>query len=337
MLEVQINPGLVLWPIERSGSRQLEIGLRSNSDQPLRGRLRFDLDPQWPEVASQEFAIEDPGGTRVLSVNVTLPATVEPGRRTLSVVAELENGEEFEFSYPLIRYPHVRPLPLKRRAESQIQVLDLELPDLNRIGYIRGASDRVPEVLSEIGIDVELLSAETLESGNFSGFDAIVVGSRAYETDSALRAANSSLLNYVRLGGLLVVQYQQYQFIDGGYAPFPLEIARPHGRVTDENAPVAVLDSSHPVLNRPNRLGPADWQDWVQEQGLYFASTWDSAYQPVLALRDPGQPEQRGSLLVADVGEGVYVYTGLSFFRELPAGVPGALRLFANLLALGDR
>jgi LmbE family N-acetylglucosaminyl deacetylase len=180
ILEVQINPGLVLWPIERSGSRQLEISLRSNSDRPLRGRLRFDLDPQWPEVASQDFAIEKPGGTKVLNVNVTLPAMVEPGRRTISVVAELENGEEFEFSYPLIRYPHIRPLPLKRRAESEIQVLDLELPDLHRIGYIRGASDRVPEVLSEIGIDVELLSAETLESGNFSGFDAIVVGIRAY-------------------------------------------------------------------------------------------------------------------------------------------------------------
>jgi hypothetical protein len=335
-LEVQINPGLVLWPIEGSGGRQLELGLHSHSDRPLRGRLRFDLDPQWPKVADREFAIEDPGGVQVLNVKVTLPATVEPGRRTLSVVAELEGGEEFKSSYPLIRYPHLRPLPFDRRAESEIQVLDLELPDLQRIGYIRGASDRVPEVLSEIGLDVELLSTETLESGSFSELDAIVVGSRAYETDPALRAANSSLMDYVRLGGLLLVQYQQYQFVEGGYAPFPLEIARPHGRVTDENAPVEVLDSSHPVLNRPNRLGPSDWQGWVQERGLYFPSTWDPAYQPVLALRDSGQPEQRGSLLVARVGKGMYVYTGLSFFRELPAGVPGALRLFANLLALGD-
>jgi LmbE family N-acetylglucosaminyl deacetylase len=333
-LEVEIDPALILWPIQSSVGRQLRVGLRSHSDQPLRGRLAITLEPKWFEIPGQEFAL-DPGSTGVVRVDLNLPEQIPPGRNRLSVVAELESGQKFGSSYSLIRYPHIRPQPLVRQAETVIQVLDLELPELSRIGYIRGASDRVPEVLSEVGLEIELLTAETLESGDFSRFDAIVVGSRAYEIDPALRNANSSLLAYVQQGGLMVVQYQQYQFVAGGFAPFPLEIERPHGRVTDENSPVELVDRSHRVLNRPNRLDSSDWQDWVQERGLYFASTWDPAYEPILVLWDPDQPPQRGSLLVAEVGNGTYVYTGLSFFRELPAGVPGALRLFSNLLALG--
>jgi hypothetical protein len=141
----------------------------------------------------------------------------------------------------------------------------------------------------------------------------------------------------VEQGGTLIVQYQQYQFVRGAYAPLPLEIERPHGRVTDESSPVRVLEPDHPVFGHPNRLASADWEGWVQERGLYFPSTWDESYVPLLALQDEGRPEELGSLLVASVGEGTYVYTGLSFFRELPAGVPGAFRLFMNLLALGER
>ena len=334
-LEVEIDPELILWPIQSSVGRQLRVGLRSHGDQPMRGRLQITLEPSWLEIPSQEFSL-NAGATDVVRIDLKLPAEIRPGRNRLSVVAELESGQRFESSFPLIRYPHIRPQPLVHQAEVEIQILDLELPELSRIGYVRGASDRVPEVLSEIGLEIELLTAETLESGDFSEFDAIVVGSRAYEIDDALRKANSNLLAYVRKGGLLLVQYQQYQFFDGSYAPFPLEIGRPHGRVTDENSPVEVVDGSHRVLNKPNRLQPSDWQDWVQERGLYFASKWDPAYEPILSLRDLDQPEQRGSLLVAKVGDGTFVYTGLSFFRELPAGVPGALRLFSNLLALGD-
>ena len=129
------------------------------------------------------------------------------------------------------------------------------------------------------------------------------------------------------------MQYQQYPFIDGGFAPAKLEIARPHDRVTDETAKVTLLDPKSPIFTTPNPIGPADWDGWVQERGLYFAHAWDSAYTPLLEMADPGEPPQRGGLLVARVGKGRYVYTGLAFFRQLPAGVPGAYRLFANLLA----
>lgn len=161
----------------------------------------------------------------------------------------------------------------------------------------------------------------------------IVVGSRAYETDDALVANNQRLLDYARAGGRLVVQYQQYPFIQGGFAPFRLTIGRPHDRVTDEAAPVQLLEPAHPAFRIPNVLAAADWDGWVQERGLYFAREWDPAYRPLLEMGDAAE-RLRGGLLIAPLGRGLYVYTGLAFFRQLPAGVPGAYRLFANLLAL---
>ena len=202
---------------------------------------------------------------------------------------------------------------------------------------------------------VELLDARALERGDLARYDAIVVGPRAYETEPALGRQNGRLLEYVRRGGLLIVQYQQHDFFSSGYAPYPLTVggraagarrhhpgrrARPrapvsHDRVTDERAPVQIVRPGHPALRAPNAIGPADWADWVQERGLYFARTWDKAYVPLVETHDPGEAPLEGGLLVARHGKGTYVYTGLSFFRQLPAGVPGAYRLFANLLALG--
>jgi hypothetical protein len=184
---------------------------------------------------------------------------------------------------------------------------------------------------------IELLGADVLARGDLSRYDAIIVGSRAYETDPALAANNDRLLAYARGGGLVIVQYQQYQFVDGRYAPYPITIARPHDRVTEETAPVALLAPAHPVFHTPNEIGPADWDGWVQERGLYFAATWDSTYTPLLESHDSGAPPLSGGLLVAPLGRGTYVYTGLSFFRQLPAGVPGAYRLFLNLLGLRER
>jgi hypothetical protein len=197
-----------------------------------------------------------------------------------------------------------------------------------------------------------------LERGNLARYDAIVIGPRAYETDSALVANNRRILEYARRGGLVIVQYQQHRFFSGKFAPYPMTVggqplrlqeetpagtggppARPappvsHDRVTDETAPVRIVAKDHQVVGLPNRLASDDWEGWVQERGLYFARTWDRRYRPILATSDPGEPPLQGGLLVATVGKGTYVYTGLSFFRQLPAAVPGAFRLFANLLAL---
>ena len=233
----------------------------------------------------------------------------------------------------LLEYPHIPPTPEPEPAEVAVVAADIRMPPVRRVGYVRGASDRLPEFLQAVGIPVEVLSRRDLDAGDLSRYDAILVGSRAYETDVELPRANSRLLDYARNGGLVIVQYQQYPFVEGKFAPFPLEIARPHDRVTDETAKVTLLDPKHPVFDRPNKIGEADWDGWVQERGLYFAHAWDKAYEPLLSMADPGGPEQKGGLLVAKVAKGNYVYTGLAFFRQLPAGVPGAYRLLANLLA----
>jgi hypothetical protein len=216
----------------------------------------------------------------------------------------------------------------------EIHVARIALPALTRVGYVRGAADRVPEALAAVGLPIEVLDADSLALGNLTRFDAIVIGSRAYETDPALVANNGRILEYARGGGLVIVEYQQYPFIQGGFAPYRLTIARPHDRVTDEAAPVTLLDPGAPVFHVPNEIGPADWQGWVQERGLYFAHEWDPAYTPLLEMHDPGEAPLRGGLLVSRVGKGTYVYTALAFFRQLPSGVTGAYRLFANLLAL---
>ncbi|HVR29142.1 MAG TPA: PIG-L family deacetylase [Thermoanaerobaculia bacterium] len=261
----------------------------------------------------------------------------DDGVARVVVKAVLESGEVIDGAVPLVEYPHLRAVPSPRLAAIEVRTLVLDLPPLASVGYVRGASDRVPESLLEVGLPLRLLSGEQILDLGEEGlerFDAIVLGSRAYEADPRLGEAHQRLLDYVRGGGLLVVQYQQYDFVERGFAPYELTIGRPHDRITDETSPVEVLAPDHPALRRPHRIGDADWEGWVQERGLYFARTWDAEYQPLVRFTDPGMPPQDGGLLVAKVGQGTYVYTGLAFFRQLPAGVPGAFRLFVNLLAL---
>jgi hypothetical protein len=274
------------------------------------------------------------GDRRFFEVPLRPPSPFPAGRGTFRLAAVTDDGRRFASSIRVLDYPHIPPTPLPEESAVELVAADIRFPALHRVGYVRGASDRVPEALTAIGVPLEILEAKALQSGDLSRYDAIVIGSRAYETDPALAASNGRILDYARNGGLVIVQYQQYQFVEGNYAPYKIEIARPHDRITDETAPVRILDPTNPVFNRPHRISDEDWVGWVQERGLYFAHTWDPAYKPLLAMKDPDEPEQQGGLLVAKLGKGTYVYTGLAFFRQLPAGVPGAYRLFANLLGL---
>ena len=335
-VEVALEPSLALLPrdAESAGGAELTVTVRSNLDGPVQGMVRLASDGS-ASLPERAFSLETAGGSETVRFTVRPPAST--GRYAARAEARLGDGRSGRQALRAVAYPHIRPLAAPVPAVSELSRFELALPRLDRLGYVRGASDRVPEVLAALGLPVELLGADDLDRKDLSGFDAIIVGSRAYETDEALRRANSRLLAYARDGGLLVVQYQQYQFVRGGFAPLPLEIRRPHGRVTDETAPVELLAPDHPVFRHPNRLTETDWQGWVQERGLYFPGEWHEEYRPLLAMADPGREPERGALLVASVGEGTYVYTGLSFFRQLPAGVAGAVRLFVNLLALGER
>jgi len=345
-VEVSLTESMEAWPLGRREAKVLRVVLTSHRHAPVHGRLTVTSRPTpagnaWPAIAPRPFELPAAsagdgaaGESAALALTLQAPPAQPAGRYPLELAAVLDDGSRFDLAVPLIDYPHIRPTPYPHGATLEISAFDLGLPPLRRVGYVRGASDLVPEYLRQAGVPVELLGAGELLGGDLSRYDAIVVGSRAYESDPALPRANPRLLDYVRGGGLMIVQYQQYPFVEGGFAPYKLEIARPHDRVTDETAPVTVLDPANPVFNTPNKIGAADWKGWVQERGLYFAHSWDPAYRPLLAMADPGGPEQRGALLVADVGKGRYVYTGLALFRQLPAGVPGGYRLFANLLAL---
>ncbi|MCB1035288.1 MAG: hypothetical protein KDD47_15785, partial [Acidobacteria bacterium] len=329
-LEVALTPDLQVWPSSRREAVPFEVQLTNHRSEALEGELQVSLPAGWPTLEPQAFRIPA-GGRMAMALALAPPSDLEVGDYPIRAQA-VAGGEHFDLSVPLVSYDHIEPHPWPHQAESRIRIGRLSLPAVPRVGYIRGASDRVPEALQAIGVPLEVLSDEELAVGDLTRFPVIVVGSRAYETDPVLAEANGRLLDYVRAGGRLVVQYQQYQFVGGGFAPFPLEIERPHGRVTDETAAVTLLRPDHPIFHSPNLITEADWQDWVQERGLYFAGRWDEAYTPLLAMTDPDQPEQRGSLLVATVGKGTYIYTGLAFFRQLPAGVIGGYRLFLNLL-----
>ncbi|HVT60220.1 MAG TPA: PIG-L family deacetylase [Thermoanaerobaculia bacterium] len=350
LVEVAVAESVQIWPLSRHEPRGVRVVVTSHAKAALRGRLEVASAPAaggaaWPAVPPRSFEIPAPdpaadeaeGEQLALPLTLQPPAALAPGRYPLRLAAVLEDGARFDLAVPVIDYAHIHPTPNPRHAAVEVTATDLKLPPLERVGYVRGVSDEVPEFLRQAGVPLELLGPGELAGADLTRYDAIVIGSRAYESEPALARFNHRLLDYVRGGGLMIVQYQQYAFIESGFAPFKLEIARPHDRVTDETAAVTLLDLADPVFSTPNRIAEADWQGWVQERGLYFAHSWDPAYKPLLAMADPGGPQQRGALLAAAYGKGKYVYTGLALFRQLPAGVPGAYRLFANLLALGRK
>ena len=336
--DVEITPDLVVWPVDgaAAGPRHFTVTVTNRTRGAAAAQVALTPPPGWGTVPPESLSFQREDESKSLTVTLNLPSVVKPGAYQLRAAA-LAGRERSEGALAIIDYPHIRPRGVTHASTAEVRVARLTLPALARVGYVRGASDRVPEALQAVGVPIELLGPDTLARGDLSRYDAIVIGSRAYETDPALVAANGRILDYGRGGGLVIVQYQQYPFVNGGFAPYRLSIARPHDRVTDETAAVTALDPKHPVFHVPNEIGADDWRGWVQERGLYFAHDWDTTYTPLLAMHDPGEAPLQGGLLVAPLGTGTYVYTGLSFFRQLPAGVPGAYRLFANLLALRKR
>ena len=336
--DVAVTPDLVVWPIDGAagGPRHFTITVTNRARGPAATQVVVTPPSGWAAVPAESLSFQREDEAKSLTVTVALPPGARPGVYALQAAA-VTAGERKEGALAVIDYPHIRPRPVAHASTVELRAARIALPAATRVGYVRGASDRVPEALQAVGVPLELLGPDTLARGDLSRYDAIVIGSRAYEVDAALVASNGRLLDYARTGGLVIVQYQQYPFVNGNFAPYRLSIARPHDRVTDETAPVTERDAAHRVFHVPNEIGPDDWAGWVQERGLYFAHDWDAAYTPLLETHDPGEPPLFGGLLVAAVGQGTYVYTGLSFFRQLPAGVPGAYRLFANLLALGKR
>ena len=330
---VEITPDQLIWPSGSARVRRFTVTATHYGDTPYRGDVQLQADG-WPDIPAQRFAFQSPGQSQSFVFEVTRPENIVRSSVAFRASAVGDDGVVYRSGIETLRYPHIRVLSWTELADSRVEIAPIGLPPIARIGYIRGAADRVPEALVGVGLPIELLGGADLAQQDLSGFDAIVVGSRAYETDSALTKHNDRLLEYVRNGGHLVVQYQQYSFVGGGFAPYPLDIGRPHDRITDENAPVRVLDPDSPVFRQPNPITGEDWDNWPQERGLYFPSTWDDHYTPLLEMSDPDREPVQGALLLAEYGAGTYVYTGISFFRSLPAGVVGAFKLFFNILSI---
>ncbi|HUO51555.1 MAG TPA: PIG-L family deacetylase [Gemmatimonadaceae bacterium] len=253
------------------------------------------------------------------------------GSYAMSAAAE-SGGQTFTTGYQLIDYDHIRPQTLYRDATVTLQAVDVVIPPGANVAYIPGTNDNSIPALQQLGIPLTVLDPATLAGADLRPYTTIVIGPRAYETSPQLVANNARLLDWVKGGGTLVVQYGQYEMTQPGMMPYPVTLTRPAARVTEEDAAVTVLAPNDPLLNAPNRIGAADWKGWVQDFALYMPTTWDPAYTALVSMHDAGEPPVNSGILVAPYGRGTYVYTTLAFFRQLPAGVPGAARLFVNLL-----
>jgi LmbE family N-acetylglucosaminyl deacetylase len=288
----------------------------------------------WSVSNPPELAFE--GSTdKYAKVTVTPPQKLAAGNTKLVAYAKL--GDE-KFSTSLEPLPTLPTQLWTEPAQCVVHAFEINVPANLHVGYITAEHEPVPEALERLGIHVELLEPTALAFGDLSRFNAIVVGLRAYELRHDLLGANQRLLDYVSNGGTLVVQYERdFAWDRAQYAPYPAKITPPSGsplpRVTDETSPVKFLKPDDPLLNRPNKITQEDFNGWVQERGLYFWTQFDSKYTPLLAMNDPGEPDQNGALVYTNYGKGVYVYTAIAFFRQLPDGVPGAYRLFVNLIS----
>jgi LmbE family N-acetylglucosaminyl deacetylase len=266
------------------------------------------------------------------SVTFTIGGRLQPGRHSVRVTASSE-GETYTTGYTAIRHDHIGTQRLFKPSTLTMSAVDVAVPRGMTVAYVPGVGDDGAAALQQLGVDVTVVEPGAVPRTDLRRYAAVVVGPRAYEASPELAANNARLLEYARSGGTLVVQYGQYEMLGPGMMPFPITLGRPADRVTVEGAPVSIADPAAPVLALPNRIGAADFAGWVQDRSLYMPRTFAAAYRAPLEMHDPGQDPNRGALLVAPYGRGTYVYTSLAFFRQLPAGVPGAARLFVNLLA----
>ena len=323
---VNLEPGVLVFP--DAAPRTLRAVVRGHAGE-LAGSVRLHAPQGWriePAEAPVSFSKADEE-TR-LAFTVTPPAG--GGTATLAATVRTDRDEPARAMVG-IAYPHIPAQALFPLAVAKLVRVDARLP-VRRIGYVMGSGDEVPAVLRQLGAEVTLLDDDALETADLARYESLVVGVRAFNTRPRLAFVQDRLVDWVRAGGTLVVQYQVSRgLVTDRLGPRPLKLGR--GRVTNEGAEVVLLAPTDPVFSTPNRIAAADFAGWVQERGLYFGESWDERVTPLLAIADPGEKPESGALLVAREGRGRFVYTGLAFFRQLPAGVPGGIRLFANLLA----
>jgi LmbE family N-acetylglucosaminyl deacetylase len=343
-LSLVLDPDFRITPVlPKPKEYEFRVSILNNLKSGSRGTLKLQASSGWHvRPVESQFSLSRKGETSSASFFVQVPAGAQQGEYPLQAIATI-NGQEFRNGYQVISYPENWTRNFYSPARSKIEAFDIKTITNLTVGYIPGAGDEVPEAIEQLGVKVQTISSSDLAFGDLSRFSAIVTGIRAYNVNEDLKANNQRLLDYVNRGGTLIVQYvRPEQGTRGGgapsfpFGPYPMTVSDSE-RITVEDSPVKILDSANPIFNQPNKITEADFQGWVQERGLYFMSKWDSHYKPLLSGHDPGEESKDGGMLIAQYGKGNYIYTGYAWFRQLPAGVPGAIRIFANMISLGRR
>ena len=346
-ISVTAEPGSLVWPSGPDGvpaeAKQVTVRVENHAEAGRRGSVRLEVGDGWAvSPNSHAFDFDAPGQQETFTFDV-VPQRVTPGRFTFTARAtalsperaddDMLQADVYTEGFSLLDYPHIERMAFFEPAEIGVSVVPVRADDVS-VGYIFGPGDDGMLALRQMGVDVREVTAADLRNGNLDDLDVLMLGIRVYETQPEIAALNDRILAFAEAGGTVVTQYNQYNFPRGEYAPYPVDISRPHDRTTDEFSPVEFIHPTSPVIQGPNTLAMQDFEGWVQERGLYYLGEWDDAYMPQIRFRDPGEDWKEGALVVAPYGDGLYVYTGISFFRQFPAGVPGAYRLFANLVSL---
>ncbi len=331
---VALEPGAQVISTHNGSSSTVAVGVTSNLSREARGVLRLELPTGWRSEPAQIAVEFTRRGQKQDFQFKIFPAGVQEGRAKVRALLEAD-GEKFSEGYTLVTREDLGSFYYYQPAVQRVSIVDVKAPHDLKIGYIMGAGDDIPTVLKQVGMDVTLISPEKLASEDITQYGTVVLGIRAYDTQKDVVANNKKLLDFVAAGGTLLVQYNTGvgDFNSGHFTPYSAELSR--ARVSVEEAPVEILAPEDGIFHYPNAITTRDFDGWVQERGLYFMDKWDEHFKPMLSCHDPGEDAQRGGLLIAQYGKGTYIYTGYAFFRQLPAGVPGAVRLYVNLLSAG--
>jgi len=329
---VMLEPATQVISTHNSSTSTVTVGVTSNLTHEVSGVLRLELPEGWRSEPAQRTVEFKNRGQKQDFQFMVFPAGLQEGGATVRAVLESE-GEKYSEGYTLVAREDLGSFYYYQPARQRVSIVDVKAPHDLKVGYIMGAGDDIPTVLKQVGMDVTLISAEKIASEDLGKYGTIVLGIRAYDTQKELAANNKKLLDFVFAGGTLVVQYNASagDFNSGKFTPYPAELSR--ARVSVEEAPVEILAPDDSVFHYPNAINTHDFDGWVQERGLYFMDKWDEHFKPLLSCHDPGEEAQKGGLLRVQYGKGTYIYTGYAFFRQLPAGVPGAVRLYVNLLS----
>jgi LmbE family N-acetylglucosaminyl deacetylase len=329
-ISVSIAPQAGIVPLGAK-SFDLTVTIHSNVKGPAKGVVKLDLPEGW-RALQEEFSTAKDNDSQTLNFHVT-PGHLEEKAYKLTAVATYER-HDYKEGYSVVGYPGLRPYNLYRASAYRTSGVDAKVaPGLN-VGYVVGAGDDVPQSLKNLGINVHFLNSEDLATGNLTKFDAIVLGVRTYAVREDLIANNGRMLDYVKNGGVVIVQYNTPEY-DHNYGPYPYKMGSNPEEVTDETSKVEILAPTNPVFTWPNKISSKDFDGWVEERGSKFLQSWDASYEPLLETHDPGQAPQKGGLVYAKYGKGVYIYNAYAFYRQMPEGVPGAYRLLANMVSLG--